>query len=139
MTKESVIEKMIATVEENIGVLNGAKIITESHFAKSKLELGGLKHYLYLSAQSTIDLAEAVISLKNLRRPSTLSESFEILHEAKIIDFTLMQKMIKMAGFRNILAHEYRKVKLDEIYSVLQNDLGDIEKFLKEIKTKLKV
>lgn len=139
MTKEAVVEKMISVVENYMAILRDIKKIPEPDLKNDVLKSGGLKHYLYVVAQSTIDLAEAIIAHKKLRRPSTLSETFVILNESNLIDRTLTDKLVKMAGFRNLLAHDYENVDFHKIYSFLQNDLGDIEEFLKEIQTKLKV
>jgi len=44
-----------------------------------------------------------------------------------------LEKLEKMAGYRNRLVHYYKEISNEEIYEILQNDLGDLEKFLKEI------
>jgi len=42
---------------------------------------GAVERHLYLAAQSTIDLAEALIAFRNLRKPATIAEIFRILQE----------------------------------------------------------
>ena len=49
-----------------------------------------------------------------------------------------LEKLEKMAGYRNRLVHYYKEISNEEIYEILQNDLGDLEKFLKEIEKFLK-
>ena len=41
--------------------------------------------------------------------------------------------LIKIAGYRNRMVHFYKEIKDRELYDILQNDLGDVEKFLKEM------
>ncbi len=41
-----------------------------------------------------------------------------------------------MVDFRNIIAHDYKKIDYDIVYDVLQNKLKDIEKFVEEIEKK---
>ena len=88
---------------------------------------------MYLAAQAAIDLAEAVISFKKFRKPTTLRESFDILQEEKIITINLAEKMGRMAGFRNIIAHDYVDIDYDKVYDILQNRLIDIEEFLEVV------
>ena len=95
---------------------------------------GAVERYLYLVSQATIDTAEAFISLKDFRKPTTLREGFEILEEEKIISVELREKMVKMAGFRNFIAHDYDKIDYDKVYDVLQNRLTDIKEFIEQIK-----
>lgn len=112
--------------------------ILERYMKYSKEEIidnidikGALERYLYLAAQSAIDLAEAIIAYKKLRKPTTLSESFYILNEEKIISEELTAKMARMAGFRNAIAHDYGRLNYDIIYETLHNNLKDIKDFLK--------
>ena len=139
MTKEAVVEKMVSVVENYLAILEDVKKIPESKLASDILMSGGLKHYLYVAVQSTIDLAEAIIATKKLRRPSTNSENFVILNESAIIDDDLTEKLVKMCGFRNFLAHDYENVDFHKIYSFLQEDIKDIGEFLAEVRLKLKL
>lgn len=97
------------------------------------------ERYLYLLCQATIDFAEAVISHYSYRLPGNYGEIFLILQENDLINRDLAGKMIKMAGFRNILAHAYGEVKFEEFYLILIKDSDDIKKFVEEIKQKIKV
>lgn len=131
----------IGSIEQQISVIE--KYLSESRRFKkySKDELMGdldllrsCERSLYLLTQSCIDLAESVISLKSFRKPTSLKESFEILHENGLIDFGLANRMSNMTGFRNALAHNYDKFDYDIMYNVLQNGLKDIEEFLATVR-----
>ena len=139
MTNYSVIENKISYLEKYLGILKRYKQYSREQIEKDVDIKGMVERYLYLLTQSAIDLAEAILSLKNLRKPTTFSETFIILEEAKIIDGTLAEKMIKMVGFRNILAHDYAEINYDIVYDVLQNKLSGIEEFIQQIKDKLNI
>ena len=94
---------------------------------------GAVERYLYLATQATLELGEAFIALRKLRKPSIYSETFEILKEADIIDNELAEKLVNMVGFRNAIAHDYEKLDLDIMCDVLQNKLIDVENFVKSI------
>ena len=49
-----------------------------------------------------------------------------------------LEKLEKMVRYRNRLVHYYKEISNEELYEILQNDLGDLEKFLKEIEKFLK-
>jgi uncharacterized protein YutE (UPF0331/DUF86 family) len=38
--------------------------------------------------------------------------------------------MVKLVGFRNVLAHEYEELNYEILYDVLKNKLRDIEEFI---------
>jgi len=100
---------------------------------------GMVERYVYLAIQSAIDLASAVISFKKFRKPTTLSENFYILGEENFISKNLVEELVKFVGLRNILSHQYGKINYDIVYDFLQNRLKIFEKFIKEIKNKLKI
>ena len=43
-------------------------------------------------------------------------------------------KLYKMGGYRNRLTHFYFEVTPQELYKIIQDDLGDFKSFLKDIK-----
>ncbi len=130
MTNLSVVENKISSVREYLKILERYKKYSKEEIVNNIDLKGAVERYLYLAAQAAIDLAEAVIAHKNFRKPSTLSESFYILNEEGVIPAELTEKMVKMTGFRNTVAHDYAKVNYDIVYDVLQNKLTDIEKFI---------
>jgi len=38
-----------------------------------------------------------------------------------------------MAGFRNVLVHEYLKIDRRRVWRVLNDELGDFEKFIRAV------
>lgn len=135
MTNLSVIENKISSVQKYLTVLQRYKTYSQKEIADDIDRRGAVERYLYLAVQTTIDLAEAVISFKNLRKPSTMGESFYIINEADIVPPDLTEQLVKMTGFRNVIAHDYEKLNYDIVYDVLQKRLVNIEKFLEAIKT----
>lgn len=94
-------------------------------------------HAMLVTIQSAIDISNHLIAEKKLRKPATYRETFEILYEAGLISLHLSESMSDLAGFRNVLVHIYWRLNIDEIYGVLQNDLGSLKEFEKTIKEML--
>ena len=133
MTDLAVIENKISSVKKYLKILERYKKYSRREIEANLDIRGAIERYLYLAVQATIDLAEAIIAYKNLRKPTTMSEAFYILNEEKIIPQDLTEKMVKMTGFRNVIAHDYEKINYDILYEVLQKGLKDIENFLAKI------
>ena len=133
MTNVSVVENKISSVKRYLTILEEYKKYSREKIEKDINIRGALERYLYLATQAAIDVADAFISLKNFRKPTTIREGFEILGEQKIISVELREKMVKMAGFRNFIAHDYSKIDYDKVYDVLHNRLQDVEEFVGEI------
>jgi uncharacterized protein YutE (UPF0331/DUF86 family) len=137
MINFNVIENKISSVQKYLKILERYKGYSREEIEKNIDIRGAVERYLYLAIQSTIDIAEAVIAFKNFRKPTTMAESFIILSEEGIIDREFAEKLIKMVGFRNIIAHDYEELNYDIVYDVLHQRLKDIEKFIEIIKEKI--
>jgi uncharacterized protein YutE (UPF0331/DUF86 family) len=88
-----------------------------------------VERYLYLAVQAAIDLADAFIAFKGYRKPETLGDNFAILRAENVISDDLAGRLMKMVGFRNILAHDYGKIDYAVVGDILRAGLKDIEKF----------
>lgn len=137
MTNISIIESKISSIQKYLKILREYQNYSQQQLEDDLHLKGSVERYLYLLTQSVLDLAEAIISFKDLRRPQTYSESFDILQEEQFIPSELTDKLINMARFRNILSHDYEKLDFSIVYDILQNHLQDAEEFLKQIKNKL--
>jgi len=91
-------------------------------------------HAMLVSIQAAIDISSHLISQNDLKRPATYRETFEFLGRADIISEELAAELSDLAGFRNVLVHVYWDLDLDEIYSILQNDLKTLRSFRDVIK-----
>lgn len=137
MTNNFIIESKISSIQKYLQILKGFQIYSQKQIEGDVHLKGSAERYLYLLTQSVLDLAEAIISFKDLRRPQTYSESFDILQEEKLISPDQTEKLVKMAKFRNIISHDYENLDFVIIYDVLQNHLQDIEDFLAAIKDRM--
>lgn len=138
MTNLNVIEIKISSIREYLKILNGFKKHSCKEIKENLILKGAVERYLYLVVQETIDLAEALVSFKDLQRPSAHSDAFYALNEEGIISSQeLTEKLVKMAGFRNVIAHDYKKLDFGIVYDVLRNRLQDIVDFISEVEESL--
>jgi len=82
------------------------------------------------ACDSTIDLANHLIRLKQLGVPVSSGDSFRLLAAERIISSTLAEQMKKMIGFRNITVHQYTSVDLEIVVSVITKELDHLIEFV---------
>ena len=83
------------------------------------------------ACEQSIDLANHIIKSKKLGIPQNARNSFELLCENQVISNELKTNLIKMVGFRNIAIHEYQKLEMDIVESIIKNSLVDFENYSK--------
>jgi uncharacterized protein YutE (UPF0331/DUF86 family) len=86
-------------------------------------------HAMLLSIQASIDLATGMAVMKTPRRPGTYRETFHVLGKFGIISEGLAGEMSKLAGFRNILVHEYTGLDVTHVYTILTDDFATMDAF----------
>jgi uncharacterized protein YutE (UPF0331/DUF86 family) len=133
MTSIDVIENKVSSTRKYLSILERYEKYSQEEI-ESNLDIrGAIERYLYLAVQSTIDLAESMIAYRKLRKPTTMAESFHILHEAGIIPKDSVQSLVQMTGFRNAIAHAYEDLDYSIVFDVLHNGTKDIVFFLEAI------
>lgn len=137
MSNLTVIEIKISSIKKYLEHLGRYKQFSQEEIVSNPDRQAALERYLYLIVQATIDLGEAVIAFKKFRRPGTYTEVFYILDEAGFISKQLSEKLVNMAKFRNIVAHDYEAIDFAIVYNALQNRLEDIEEFIVATKQNL--
>ncbi len=88
---------------------------------------------LEIAIQCCIDIANRLISLEQAPRPRDSYESILRLGELGVLPVAFARELAPMAGFRNILAHEYLAIDWDLVYEHLQrlNDLYQFADYLR--------
>lgn len=88
---------------------------------------------MHLTIEAIFDICNHIISDLCLRKPENYKDIFKVLFENNIISETQFEKFSKMAGFRNILVHDYAKINREMVYEIILNNLNDFEDFIDTI------
>jgi len=74
---------------------------------------------LQRACEASIDAAMHVVRSRSLGVPQQSRDAFEMLREAELLDDALCQRMQAMVGFRNVAVHDYRKLSMGILRSIL--------------------
>jgi uncharacterized protein YutE (UPF0331/DUF86 family) len=61
--------------------------------------------------------------------PTSSAESFDLLRQKYVIDTRISEKLKNMIHFRNTIIHQYQKMDVDIVKSVIMSDLDDLIQF----------
>jgi len=79
--------------------------------------------------ETCLDIAGHIISDCGFRVPDSYADTFKILQENDIIEKKLLDALIQMAKFRNIVVHHYGKIDSEIVVTILRNNLQDFDKY----------
>jgi uncharacterized protein YutE (UPF0331/DUF86 family) len=129
-----IVQARIAKIREYVALLRKIRRqANKASFVKDPLIYGNAERYLQLAIQCVLDVSNHVVADMRLNLPSDNRELFEMLAKHKVISTALSKKLTAMAGFRNVLVHEYLEIDRHRVYNALENELGDFERFIRAI------
>lgn len=134
MTIDAVkINERLEKLKEYSHFLKKYRSCSFNEFRKNDTVRAAVERYFQLSIECVIDVSEILISNLGLRKPESSKDVLLILGEVKIFPNNFLKHFVGIAGFRNILVHEYLSIDSKKVYNHLQNDLDDFSKFTKYI------
>lgn len=98
---------------------------------------GNAERYLQLAIQAVLDVSHHLVADLKLGLPADNRDLFEQLARHRIVTVRLSQKLVRMAGFRNLLVHEYLEIDRHRVFAILQDELGDFERFIQAVGKRL--
>ena len=134
MVDRFVVDARIAKIREYVALLR--KIYRQNEekaLLKNPLVYSNAERYLQLAIQCVLDISNHIVADLRLNLPADNRELFEMLAEHKVLSKSLSARLTSMAGFRNILVHEYLEIDRKRVFGALKNDLGDFEKFIRAV------
>jgi len=132
-TEFSGIEQRLERLKKCLIKLEPLKEKSKEDFFRDEYLQDIVERNLEVAIQSCIDIANRIISLDELEKPKDYYGSIIKLGEENILPYNFAQKFAPIAGFRNILIHEYLDIDWDEVYKNLQR-LNQFYEFMDYIK-----
>lgn len=83
------------------------------------------------ACQISIDMALIMIKNKSLGLPQVTREVFDILEKNIVISKDMSTELKQMVGFRNLAVHDYQKIDLNIVESIIKKHLVTLLEFSK--------
>ena len=93
-----------------------------------------VKYRLQVAIETSIDAAEHIIALTDMRVPATFADAFTVLGEREILsDPDLPSGSKDAARFRNLLVYRYAAIDDDRVREILRHRLDDLDTFRRRL------
>lgn len=90
--------------------------------------------HLWQATQIVIDLAMGYCLAIKLGTPANYGDAFRLLQSAGVIEAGLAGRLVRAAGFRNIVAHAYGSLDMARVYDAATNGPDDLRAFLRHVR-----
>ena len=95
--------------------------------------------HLWQATQIAIDLAMAACLALNLGTPASYADAFRRLQKAGVVDEALADRLVRAAGFRNLVAHAYETLDMERVHAAAKHGPTDLLAFLALLRDRTRV
>lgn len=133
VNRERVISK-ISYIKEQVNGIN--QLLAEKDdqdILNNPWLVKGLKYTLQTSVEAVIDIAYHIAAKIYNRAPADARDALKILAEGGLVSRKDALTYSNMIGFRNRVVHGYQEVSPERVLEIARNELGDFEKFIRQV------
>jgi uncharacterized protein YutE (UPF0331/DUF86 family) len=130
--RELILRKL-GDLDVYVGQLAEYRGITAERYREDWRTQRVIDRTLQIAIEACLDIANHIIADRQLRAPATYADTFQILAEAGVLSASLFKRMEGVAGFRNVLVHEYARLDAVRIARLVNERLDDFAEFRQAI------
>ena len=120
------LERHLARVAEKLPP--GAEGLVASSDASDAVVL-----HLWQATQLVIDLAISACVAHGAGTPQSYADAFRRLQTAGLIEAALADRLVRAAGFRNLVAHAYERLDMARVHQAARTGPADLRAFVAAI------
>ncbi len=116
-------------LEKALQILQQSSKLTFEELTGNDVLLSAVERNFQVAIECILDIGNHVIAEKGFETPDDNEDIIRILGNEGIVSSGFAERMKGMAGFRNILIHEYTGIDYGVLYDYLVHRLDDFREF----------
>jgi uncharacterized protein YutE (UPF0331/DUF86 family) len=127
------IQDRFQDIQQSLERLERLRALSRKEFLADQDCLDVACYRLLMAIEAALQICFHVSARSLGKVPEEYAECFSILCDGGILEKDLSGELERMARFRNLLVHVYRKVEYDRVYDIIQDHLEDLRMFVRAI------
>jgi uncharacterized protein YutE (UPF0331/DUF86 family) len=127
------IRQIMGEINDALRKLKGYAGLSEKEFLSQPEKIDGAKYNLIVAIEGAMDICNSIVARAGGRAPRDHADCFAVLGELGLLKNDFVERLKRMARFRNLLVHLYWKIDDGKVFQILREDVQDIRKFLRTI------
>ena len=124
------IRQKVQFIRDALRLLDQIREGGQEAFSQDAIAQAAAVRGLQVAIEAILDAANHIIAREGLGLPKTYRESVELLARHGILPQDRLPAFVRMVGFRNRAVHLYDEIEPDQVFRILEQDLGDFEIFI---------
>jgi len=130
---QEVIDARILEITNVLARLKKMKEISKEEFLKNSDYFAIASYNLRIALQAFLSCGSHILTRVPGAKIKEYKDTARQLGKFGIATPELTKKLVEMAGYRNRMIHFYDEIIPEEMYNILQKNIGDLEEFIKQI------
>lgn len=132
MVDRQTVQRRLLKLEQALRKLKVLAKVSWDEYIKDEAIQDRVERNLQIAAQICIDIGSHVIADRGFRPPYGYGDIFTVLQEEGLLPEKLASNMRKIAGFRNILVHDYLEIDPGIVFKSLK-EINDFKEFAEHV------
>lgn len=130
----SLVKRRVEEIKKAVNGLRSLASVGKDGFISDPNTCDAAKYRLILAIESAVSICNHIAARIGKKVPESYADCFLVLGDIGVISKGLSERLARMAKFRNLLVHLYWQVDDEKIFDIIQNDLQDLEEYIRELK-----
>ncbi|MCX7792125.1 MAG: DUF86 domain-containing protein [Chloroflexaceae bacterium] len=88
---------------------------------------------LQVAVEICLDIGRRLIALEGFRYAKDNQDVFRVLADEGVVSGDLLETLLEMARFRNLIVHDYAEIDNARVYGILKKHLDDFDAYAQAI------
>ncbi|MFZ3137878.1 MAG: DUF86 domain-containing protein [Thermodesulfovibrionales bacterium] len=124
-------------LEKALQILQQSSKLSHEELLGNEVLLSAVERNFQIAIECVLDIGNHIIAEKGFESPDENEDIIRILGIEGIVPSDFAGNLKGLAGFRNILVHEYTSIDYALLYDYLLNRLDDFRQFARYVSTYL--
>jgi len=133
-----ILNRLFSEIDESLRKLGGFSELSKNEFLGQAEKIDATKYNFIVAIEAVIDICNRIISIRKLGYPQDYSEVIKLMGQNKVFGGDLVNRLVEMVKFRNMLVHLYWRIEDDKLYGDLKKNLDDFQEFKQAVAEYLK-
>ncbi len=124
---------LLSLVQEGAADLRELGKLSREDFLSDRRNPAAAESFLRRSLEAVFDIGRHVLAKGYGGKDVEYKAVARLLAEKGVVGEECAAQLLKMAGYRNRMVHMYHQVGPEELYEIITNHLGDLDRFTREV------
>ncbi len=133
MIDRLVLTRRVEEIEKHLGKIEPFARKSLKDFLEDSIAQDVVEYNLFQMVNHLIDIVQHIAVDEDYGYPQTAYEAGHLLLERGIFNESDQEIFRKMVGFRNVVGHDYLRIKKEIVYSLLKDGRREIKDLVNKI------